>query len=58
MFYIIYKLSKKFFDNIYRIDCIFSRNFDRIFIGLVKYTKTSYANTFEFQMNNIDRFIL
>ena len=58
IFYIIYKLAKKFFDNIYRIDCIFSRNFDRIFIGLVKYTKTSYVNTFDFQMINIDRFIL
>ena len=58
IFYIIYKLSKKFFDNIYRIDCIFSRNFDRIFIGIVKYTKTSYVDTFELQMNNIDKFIL
>ena len=58
IFYIIYKLAKKFFDNIYRIDCIFSRNFDRIFIGLVKYTKTSYVSTFEFPLNNIDRFIL
>ena len=58
IFYIIYKLAKKFFDNIYRIDCIFSRNFDRIFIGLVKYTKTSYVSTFEFPLNNIERFIL
>ena len=24
----------------------------------MKYTKTSYVNIFEFQMNNIDRFIL
>ena len=58
IFYIIYKLAKKFFDNIYRIDCIFSRNFDRIFIGVVKHTKTSYVSTFEFPLNNIDRFIL
>ena len=56
--YIIYKCLKIRFEKIYRIDCIFSRNFDRIFIGLVKYTKTSYINTFEFQMNYIDQFIL
>ena len=40
------------------IDIIYSKNFDRMFIGLVKYTKTSYVNIFEFQMNNINRFIL
>ena len=56
--FIIYKLLKICFENIYRIDCIFSKDFDRIFIGLVKYTKTSYVNTFEFPMNNIDKFIL
>ena len=56
--YIIYKCLKMHFEQIYRIDCIFSRNFDRMFIGLVKYTKTSYINTFEFQINNIEQFIL
>ena len=56
--YIVFKCLKNCLENIYRIDCIFSRNFDRIFIGLVKYTKTSYVNTFEFQMNYIEQFIL
>jgi len=56
--YILYKIFKYCFDNIFRIDCIYSKNFDRVFIGLVKYTKTKYINTFEFQMNNIRRFIL
>ena len=56
--YILYKIFKYCFDNIFRIDCIYSKNFDRVFLGLVKYTKTKYINTFEFQMNNISRFIL
>jgi len=56
--YILYKIFKYCFDNIYRIDCIYSKNFDRVFIGIVKYTKTKYINTFEYQMNNISRFIL
>ncbi len=56
--YIIYKSLKCCFENILRIDCIFSKDFDRIFIGLVKYSGTSYANTFEFQMNDIERFVL
>ena len=55
--YSVYKcvLAKK---NIFRIDIIYSTDFDRIFIGLVKYNKESYVNTFEFQMNNINKFIL
>ena len=56
--FIIYKTFKYCFDNILRIDCIYSKNFDRIFIGIVKYNKTKYINTFEYQMNNISRFIL
>ena len=56
--YLIYKCVKAKKENIYRIDIIYSKNFDRMFIGLVKYTKTSYVNIFEFQMNNINRFIL
>jgi len=55
--YTLYKLLKLCFENIDRIDCIYSKDFDRIFIGLVKYTKTKYLKTFEFQMNNINRFI-
>ena len=56
--YIIYKCLKTCFDKIYRMDCIFSRDFDRIFIGLVKYNQKSYINTFEYEINNIDRFLL
>ena len=55
--YILYKLFKFIYDNIYRIDCIYSKGFDRIFIGVVKYTKTKYVKTFVYQINNINRFI-
>lgn len=55
--YIIYKFIRMFFFNIVRIDCIYSKNFDRLFIGLVKYTRTSYAKTFEYQLNSIDKFV-
>ena len=55
--YIIYKFIKIFFENIGRIDCIYSKNFDRIFIGAVKYTNSKYIKTAEFQMNNISKFI-
>ena len=58
IFCLIYKWVKVCKENIYRIDFIYSKDFDRIFIGLVKYNKKSYVNTFEFQMNTIERFIL
>ena len=57
LLYILYILYNCF-DNIFRIDCIYSKDFDRIFIGLVKYNKTKYINTFEYQINNISKFIL
>ena len=41
-----------------RIDCIFSKNYDRIFIGLVRRNENSYKNTFLFQTNNIIKFEL
>lgn len=41
-----------------RIDFIYSKNFDIIFIGVVKKGEKSYAKTFEFKMDNIDKFIL
>ena len=43
---------------IIRIDIIYSNNFDKIFIGLVNYNEKSYLNTFLFEMNTIDKFIL
>ena len=56
--YILYKCIKLLIENIIRIDCIYSKNFESIFIGLVKYTKNSYVNTFEYQINNVERFTL
>ena len=41
-----------------RIDIIYSNNFDRIFIGLLDYYEKTYLNTFLFQINSIDKFIL
>ena len=32
--------------------------FDRIFIGLVRLTEASYVKTFEYKINDIDKFIL
>jgi len=54
---IFYKCIKSIKKNIIRIDCIYSKSFDRIFIGLVRYSQSRYLNTFEYQMNNINRFI-
>ena len=41
-----------------RIDIIYSSNFDRIFIGLVDYYEKSFSNTFLFDINSIEKFIL
>ena len=45
-------------NGVIRIDFIYSKNFDIIFIGVVKKGEKSYAKTFEFKMDNIDKFIL
>ena len=39
-----------------RIDIIFSKNFDKIFIGKVNYKQDGYSQTFEYQMSDIERF--
>lgn len=57
LLYLLFSYIKSKKDNIYRIDCIYSRDFNRIFIGVVKYTTTSYINTFEHQIDDIDSFI-
>ena len=57
-YYFLYRCIKSIKENIYRIDCIYSKDFDRIFIGIVKYTTTSYINSFEYQMNEINSFNL
>ena len=41
-----------------RIDFVFSENYDEIFIGIVKANKTSYENTFQYEMNLIDKFMV
>ena len=38
-----------------RIDIIFSKNYDKIFIGKVNYKQDGYSQTFEYQMSDIDR---
>ena len=52
----IYKSKRN--KRISRIDIIYSNNFDRIFIGLLNYNEKTYLNTFLFQINSIDKFIL
>ena len=57
--YIIYKLLRLCLRKKLRIDWMYSKDFDRIFIGIVDYyNKTSYTNSFEFEIKNIERFIL
>ena len=51
-------LNKLYNKKIMRIDCVFSKNYDRIFIGLVRRNENSYKNTFLFQINNIIKFEL
>ena len=55
--YFLYKCLKLKKENIYKIDFIYSKDFDRIFIGLVKYNQAKYVNTFEYQKNNINKFV-
>ena len=45
-------------NGVIRIDFVYSKNFDIIFIGVVKNGEKSYAKSFEFKMDNIDKFIL
>ena len=41
-----------------RIDIIYSKNFDTIFIGLISYFGNSYKKTFINDIGSIDKFIL
>ena len=45
-------------DGILRIDCIYSENFDRIFIGKVNKDEKYYVQTFESRIDIIDKFVL
>ena len=55
-FYFMYKRYYPPKGNIKRIDFIFSKDFNTLFIGLVKCGLTKYVATFEFQKNNITKF--
>ena len=62
-FYILigYSISK-FIDNCFnkflRIDLVYSKFFNEIFIGIVKNEDKNYIKTFQFALNNINKFIL
>ena len=60
-FYIFYNYyflrSSKSNESFERLDWIYSNDFDRIFIGVVK-NDSSYVNTFIYNTNAIDKFIL
>lgn len=55
--YSLYKCCKFCNENLLRIDFIYSKDYERIFIGVVNYNETKYINTFELQKNNISKFI-
>ena len=57
LIYCLYKYCKFSKENLLRIDFIYSKDFERIFIGVVKYTKTEYIETIELQKNDINKFI-
>ena len=58
LLYLDYKIINNRMNVIKRIDIIYSSDFDRIFIGLVKYYEKSYKKTFIYNINTIDKFIL
>ena len=41
-----------------RIDIIYSKNFDRLFIGIVKNDGKTYIKKFLFNLNEIDKFVI
>ena len=40
-----------------RIDFIYSKGFDKIFIGIINYLGNSYYKTFEYNLNEVEKFI-
>jgi len=40
-----------------RIDFIYSKDFDRIFIGIVNYKLNGYSRTFEYKTDEIEKFL-
>ena len=56
--FLICKCIKCFKADPIRIDVIFSRDFDKLFIGVVNINKNLYLSTTEFNISEIDKFIL
>ena len=56
--FVAFLVIKRKNNAIIRIDCIYSKDFENIFIGLVKMNEKSYKNTFKLKMSNIKEFIL
>ena len=52
-----YLLGKSGKESFQRLDWIYTNDFDRIFIGVVK-NDTSYVNTFTYTIESIDKFVL
>ena len=56
--YYIEKPFSNVLGDILRIDFIYSKDFDILFVGLVNHGEKSYKDTFEFNMATIDIFVL
>ena len=56
--YIICKFVKCCAKSSIRIDIIYSRDFDKLFIGIVNVNKNSYLSTKDFNIREIDKFVL
>ena len=41
-----------------RIDMIYSKEFDRLFIGVVKNDESAYINTYLFKLDEVDKFVI
>ena len=53
-FYVLPNAKVQKTDIISRIDFIYSKNYDELFIGLVNLKNTSYVNTFDIDMTKVD----
>ena len=56
-FYILYICSLFCITQESRIDFIFSKGFDRIFIGILNNGGAIYCRTFEYDLNDVEKFI-
>ena len=58
IFLLCYSCYKCCCSNDTRIDFIYSKDFDKIFIGIVNSKQNRYSKTFEYQMDEIERFFV